>query len=62
MPKCKLTFRDAFSFAITVKEHELTEEQYNQIKDNPEKVKPVQRFTDGINWIWQLEKVEILNQ
>lgn len=60
--KAKLTFEDTFSFCKTTKEADLPEKHFYELKQNPEKAKPVHRYdrAAGISYNWQLIKVENL--
>lgn len=54
----KLTFNDLFSGATEIKMAELTTEKFELLQANPERAKPVHRFSNSIHWEWQLVKAE----
>ena len=58
--KIKVTFRDAFSFAILEKETEGDMDMYAKMKNGIGSV--VHRFDHNINWDWVVEKVELMEQ
>ena len=58
--KIKVTFRDAFSFAILEKEIEGDMAMYAKMKNGIGSV--VHKFGHNIHWIWVVENVELIEQ
>ena len=61
MEKYKITLRDTFSFAIVVREAELTEQQVISVKRAIEnKIIVYSKLSDGIHWNFVPEKIELI--